>query len=155
MSEQVNHPSHYASGKIEVIEALEDWCLDFHSANAVKYIARAGKKDPAKEVEDLEKAVWYLKRKIENLKAVKENREKTRPNDMNPRSISAIDASSLKAIEAPGAFADPAPSGHRSMELKVRANHYMCPHCGSPKCFIKCVGQPTTLSSYAAQEGDL
>ena len=35
---QVNHPSHYNSGKIEVIEALEDWNLNFCLANTVKYI---------------------------------------------------------------------------------------------------------------------
>jgi hypothetical protein len=82
---QVSHPSHYNSGNIEVIEAIEDWKLNFHRGNAVKYTARAGKKNPDKEVEDLEKAVWYLKREIETLKAVKENRSAVRPNDMNPR----------------------------------------------------------------------
>jgi len=83
-SDSVNHPSHYASGKIEVIEAIEDWGLNFHRGNAVKYAARAGKKDPTKEIEDLEKAVWYLKREIENLRAKAEGREVVRPNDMNP-----------------------------------------------------------------------
>lgn len=62
--DRVNYPKHYNAGRIEVIEALEDWGLDFHRANAVKYIARAGKKDPAKEIEDLEKAIWYLRRSI-------------------------------------------------------------------------------------------
>lgn len=60
----VNHPSHYTDGKIEVIDFIEDKGLNFHRGNAVKYIARAGKKDPAKEVEDLKKAVWYLNREI-------------------------------------------------------------------------------------------
>lgn len=86
LREAVNHPAHYNSGKIEVIEALEDWNLGFHLANTIKYCARAGKKDPTKEIEDLEKAAWYLKRKIELLKAEKEKRAVTRPNDMNPRS---------------------------------------------------------------------
>ena len=81
----VNHPSHYNSGKIEVIEAIEDWGLNFHRGNAVKYIARAGKKDPAKEIEDLEKAVWYAKREIERLCASRDGREVVRHNDMNPR----------------------------------------------------------------------
>lgn len=63
-TDSVNHPTHYNSGKIEVIEALEDWGLGFHLGNAVKYVARAGKKDPAKTVEDLEKAIWYIRRKI-------------------------------------------------------------------------------------------
>lgn len=81
----VNHPSHYNSGKIEVIEAIEDWGMNYHRGNAIKYIARAGKKNAAKEVEDLQKAVWYLKRDIERLEAKKEGREITRPNDMNER----------------------------------------------------------------------
>ena len=60
----VNHPSHYTTGKIEVIDFLEDQCFPYHLGNAVKYIARAGKKDPKKTVEDLQKAVWYLNRYI-------------------------------------------------------------------------------------------
>ena len=68
MNDVVNHPSYYTDGKIEVISFIEDKCLNFHRGNAVKYIARAGKKDPEKEVEDLEKAKWYLEREIERLK---------------------------------------------------------------------------------------
>lgn len=81
----VTHPSHYNSGKIEVIEAIEDWKLGFHRGNAVKYVARAGKKDATKEIQDLEKAVWYLKREIENLTALRDGRAAVRPNDMNVR----------------------------------------------------------------------
>lgn len=64
----VNHPAHYTDGRIEVIEYIEDKKLGFCLGNAVKYISRAGKKDPAKEVEDLEKAVWYIQRRIKELK---------------------------------------------------------------------------------------
>lgn len=71
MSDPVNHPAHYTDGKIEVIDFIEDKALGFHLGNAVKYISRAGKKDPAKTIEDLEKAKWYLERKIYNLKAEK------------------------------------------------------------------------------------
>lgn len=73
----VNHPSHYNDGNIEVIEFIEDKKLGFHLGNAVKYIARAGKKDPSKEVEDLEKAIWYIRRRLELF----ENHPR-RPNDM-------------------------------------------------------------------------
>lgn len=83
MNSNVTHPAHYNSGNIEVIEAIEDWKLGFHLGNAVKYIARAGRKDPAKEVEDLNKAIWYILRAIE-LKAGNPRR----PNDMNPRDAS-------------------------------------------------------------------
>lgn len=67
MNDAVNHPSHYTDGKIEVIDFIEQKNLNFHRGNAVKYIARAGKKDPEKEVEDLRKAVWYLNREITRL----------------------------------------------------------------------------------------
>ena len=63
----VNHPSHYTDGKIEVIDFIEDKGLNFHRGNAIKYIARAGKKNPEKEVEDLKKALWYIDREIKRL----------------------------------------------------------------------------------------
>ena len=65
----VNRPSHYTDGKIEVIDFIEDKGLNFHRGNAVKYIARAGKKDKNKEIEDLKKAVWYINREIKRLEA--------------------------------------------------------------------------------------
>lgn len=67
INDNVNHPSHYTYGKIEVIDFIEDKCLNFHRGNAVKYIARAGKKNPEKEIEDLKKAAWYINREIERL----------------------------------------------------------------------------------------
>ena len=64
----VNHPSHYTDGNIEVIEYIEDKQLGFCLGNAIKYISRAGKKNKDKEIEDLEKAVWYINRRIKELK---------------------------------------------------------------------------------------
>ena len=64
----VNHPPHYADGKIEVIDFIEDKKLGFHLGNAVKYIARAGKKDSEKTSEDLQKAIWYINRYIEQMR---------------------------------------------------------------------------------------
>lgn len=59
----VNHPSHYTAYRgIEVIDLTEQ--MNFNRGNAVKYIARAGLKDPDREVEDLQKARWYLDREI-------------------------------------------------------------------------------------------
>lgn len=66
-NDNVNHPAHYTDGKIEVIDFIEDKHLGYHLGNAVKYISRAGKKDPEKTCEDLRKAVWYLNRYIEKL----------------------------------------------------------------------------------------
>ena len=67
MNDIVNHPSHYTDRKIEVIDFIEDKHLNFHRGNAVKYISRAGKKNPEKEMEDLQKAAWYINREIKRL----------------------------------------------------------------------------------------
>jgi hypothetical protein len=67
--EMVNHPNHYggAENVYEAIKVIENWDLDFHLGNTVKYISRAGKKDTDKELQDLKKAQWYLERRIQNL----------------------------------------------------------------------------------------
>ncbi len=67
-NDNVKYPSHYTDGKIEVIEFIEDKQLNYHRGNAIKYICRAGKKDASKEIEDLQKAIWYISREIRNLK---------------------------------------------------------------------------------------
>lgn len=69
-NDPVNHPSHYTDGKIEVIDFILDKHLDFCRGNAVKYISRAGKKNPEKEIEDLEKASWYINKEIQRLKGI-------------------------------------------------------------------------------------
>ena len=67
----VNHPDHYGgeTNVYEVVKVCEAWGLDkdAYLFNVVKYVARAGKKDINKEVEDLKKAMFYLSRKINNL----------------------------------------------------------------------------------------
>jgi hypothetical protein len=67
MDDPVNHPSHYTSGKIEVIDFIEDQKFPYHLGNACKYLCRAGKKNPEKTTEDLRKAVWYINRYIDLL----------------------------------------------------------------------------------------
>lgn len=67
-SDKVSHPPHYADGwsnGAEVIDLTEH--LSFCAGNVVKYVCRAGRKDPDKHVEDLEKARWYLDREIERV----------------------------------------------------------------------------------------
>jgi len=72
IDDPVNHPSHYTfSSKFEVIEVIEEFKLNFHLGNTVKYIARAGKKGDA--LEDLKKAAWYLNREIERRELEKKN----------------------------------------------------------------------------------
>lgn len=63
----VHHPSHYTDGrKYEPKDVIHDWKLSWNLGNAVKYIARAGRKGDA--VEDLQKAIEYIKYEIEGLK---------------------------------------------------------------------------------------
>lgn len=67
VNDPVNRPSHYTDGKIEVIDFIEDKKLGFCLGNAIKYIARAGKKDTDKEAQDIKKAIWYLNRYLKEL----------------------------------------------------------------------------------------
>lgn len=67
----VNNPSHYggADNPYEVIKVLEAWGLDkdAYLFNVIKYLSRAGKKDPDKTLQDHKKALYYLNRKIAKL----------------------------------------------------------------------------------------
>jgi hypothetical protein len=64
--EKISHPDHYGGqdNPYEAIKVIEAWNLGFNLGNTLKYLARAGKKDPDKELEDLKKARWYLDREI-------------------------------------------------------------------------------------------
>ena len=83
MDEVVNHPKHYTTGNIEVIDYIEDQNLGYCLGNAVKYISRAGKKDPSKEIEDLYKAAWYVNRRIKELE-IQKMEEESRKDGVNP-----------------------------------------------------------------------
>lgn len=67
-NDPVNHPNHYTS----VVPGIE--CIDvtqffnFCRGNAIKYIWRAGHKDKAKEIEDLQKAKFYIDQEIKRIK---------------------------------------------------------------------------------------
>jgi hypothetical protein len=71
-SSKVNHPQHYGGGNnpYEVIVVLERWGLDksFNLGNAIKYIARSGKKNDGSTnlIQDLKKAAWYIERELRN-----------------------------------------------------------------------------------------
>lgn len=62
----VNHPSHYTQGPIEVIDIIEGFNLGFCLGNTVKYILRSPHKGA--QLQDLEKARWYLDRQIAGMK---------------------------------------------------------------------------------------
>jgi len=65
-SDNVNSPSHYNTGKFEVIDIIEDRLTDeelegYYMGNVLKYICRYKYKNG---MEDLKKAVWYINRLI-------------------------------------------------------------------------------------------
>lgn len=73
MSDNVNHPDYYNShpSGIECIDIARHYC--FSIGSAIKYLWRAGlkkeqgKTDREKEIEDLEKAIWYIQDRINEL----------------------------------------------------------------------------------------
>jgi hypothetical protein len=69
MKEAVNNPIHYggADNPYEAIKVIDAWDLNFNLGNTVKYIARCGKKDD--EIQELEKAAWYLNNEIKKRKS--------------------------------------------------------------------------------------
>ena len=72
MNDSVNHPNHYCEGRrYEPWDVIVDWQLDYLTGSAVKYLSRAGRKDPNKEVEDLRKAIAYIEKRIEVLESRK------------------------------------------------------------------------------------
>lgn len=74
VADMVNHPPHYCShpSGIECITITRHYC--FSIGNAIKYLWRAGLKkdasleDKQKEIEDLEKSIWYINDRIKQLK---------------------------------------------------------------------------------------
>lgn len=62
--EKVDHPLHYKGKRIEAIDVIEDFELNFNLGNVVKYVLRAMRKEDY--IQDLKKARWYLEREINN-----------------------------------------------------------------------------------------
>ena len=66
-SDIINHPNHYTSHSsgVECITITEGF--NFNVGNAIKYLWRAGLKDQAKTIQDLEKAMFYIQDEIKRL----------------------------------------------------------------------------------------
>lgn len=65
---EIEKAPHYNFSKLEVIDVIEAWDLNFNTGNAIKYIARAPHKDH--QLKDLKKARWYLEREISRIEAL-------------------------------------------------------------------------------------
>ena len=62
MADDINSPSHYTQRDYEVIDVIEDWGLNYHLGNVLKYVARCEHK--GNKEKDLKKAIWYLEREL-------------------------------------------------------------------------------------------
>lgn len=58
-------PDYYKAGEMDVIAFCQYHDIPFDLGNVIKYVTRAGKKYPEKELEDLMKAHEYLERRIQ------------------------------------------------------------------------------------------
>jgi hypothetical protein len=68
-AEQVVKPDHYqGKGGLQAIDVIEAFGLGFSLGNVIKYVLRAGKKQD--RIQDLEKAMEYLKFEIENTRKI-------------------------------------------------------------------------------------
>lgn len=67
-NDNVNHPKHYISDPsgIECISITQH--RNFCVGNAIKYLWRAGLKDSDCTIQDLEKAIWYIRCEINRIK---------------------------------------------------------------------------------------
>lgn len=88
MSDKVNHPKHYNShpSGVECITVVRH--MNFNKGNAVKYVWRAG--DKGNEIEDLQKAIWYLNDEIERIRteASKKSSAKLQKNTQRRKRVS-------------------------------------------------------------------
>jgi hypothetical protein len=65
--EDKSNPQHYKN-KVTPIDIIEMYDLNFSLGNVIKYVLRAGKKEGESDMDDLNKALWYLNRELERRK---------------------------------------------------------------------------------------
>ena len=70
----VHHPAHYCYSKFEPKDVIRAWGLNFNLGSAVKYIARAGRKDDI--LQELNKAKQFLEFEIEAIEEERNDRDK-------------------------------------------------------------------------------
>lgn len=126
--EKVSHPQYYGGENniYEAIKVIQAWDLDFALGNVVKYIARAGKKDPEKELEDLEKAAQYLDFEIRARKKAGEAKKANEKHNMNGSYIQCSTCSNALSIDG----RDPAIKGWQIRQVYgPEMWNVTCPYC--------------------------
>lgn len=83
--DMVKRPDHYCFSKFEPKDVIREWGLNFNLGSAVKYIARAGRKDDI--VQDLKKAREFLSFEIEALEAERGVTEEAKPDGEQEKAL--------------------------------------------------------------------
>ena len=114
-NDAVKKPSHYVEGrKFEPKDVIRDWGLNFNLGNAVKYLARAGRKDDI--VQDLKKAQEYIQFEIDAI--VAERKKVNPPQHPNCKCGSpVITPKGLERLEKSGVIEIVAPVGASPEEI--------------------------------------
>lgn len=101
-NDPVNHPKGYTShpSGIECIEVTRH--MNFNRGNATKYIWRAGEKNPETEVEDLEKAAWYIKDEIERVRAKRDAEQRHETAEVIKEEVIKEEVRTIKLEESNG-----------------------------------------------------
>lgn len=60
-------PDYYNKTNMSVCDIVDTYDLNYNKGNVIKYVCRAGKKNPDKEIEDLQKAKKFIEIEIERL----------------------------------------------------------------------------------------
>ena len=98
--EKVNQPDHYSGDGITAIQIIEAFSLNFALGNVIKYTLRAGRKPGEEELQDLEKAAWYLQRELEAA------RERAVSRENKPASAGLEGLEGLAARESAGEWGE-------------------------------------------------
>lgn len=67
LEREVEYPDHYTTSKLQPVDVIDAWHLNFNLGNTIKYICRYPHK--GNPLRDLQKAQWYLTREISKLEA--------------------------------------------------------------------------------------
>lgn len=105
--DMIKRPEHYCFSKFEPKDVIREWGLNFNLGSAVKYIARAGRKDDI--VQDLKKAREFLSFEIEALEA---ERKADTPDHPNCRC-------SMKDEKQVDVYKVKLPYGNQDIEIRV------------------------------------
>jgi hypothetical protein len=96
MSNPIDHPKHYCGhvSGVECIDVVEGF--QFNLANVIKYVWRHGSKGTSRQ--DIEKALWYLRREMGNRKFHQDAQEERATNAIEQLQLKSPDDDITTAV---------------------------------------------------------